>query len=153
MFDDIILLAKGGFTVYHGSIEQVEGYFSLLGINVPDRVNPPDYFIDVLEGIVKPNSQIDIKHLPLQWMLYNGHDVPKDMEGELEEMNGSNRNGRLSSVRSESLESARSEALDNVRYSHSEGTGDNQGHFKKSNDLSNRKTPGVLKQYRYYLGR
>jgi ABC-2 type transporter len=125
----------------------------MLGMNVPDRVNPPDYFIDVLEGIVKPDSEIDIKHLPLHWILYNGYDVPKDMQRDLEDINGSNRNGRLSSVRSESLESGRSDVLDNVRYSCSEGMGDDQRQSKKSTDLSNRKTPGILKQYRYYLGR
>ncbi|KAL6195805.1 hypothetical protein ACLB2K_031423 [Fragaria x ananassa] len=50
MFDDLILLAKGGLTVYHGSVKKVEEYFTSLGMAVPDRVNPPDYFIDILEG-------------------------------------------------------------------------------------------------------
>ncbi|KAF8760513.1 hypothetical protein HU200_010137 [Digitaria exilis] len=57
MFDDLILLAKGGMTVYHGPVKKVEEYFSGLGIVVPDRVNPPDYYIDILEGIVKPNAK------------------------------------------------------------------------------------------------
>ncbi|KAJ4747211.1 ABC transporter family protein [Rhynchospora pubera] len=153
MFDDLILLAKGGFTVYHGSIEKVEGYFSLLGLNVPDRVNPPDYFIDVLEGIEKPNSKIDIKHLPLQWMLYNGYDVPKDMRGDLEELDSSNRGGELSSVRSESGGSFSDGSWENVKYSNNQDTNQRKGLFRKSNDLTNRNTPGVLKQYRYYLGR
>lgn len=153
MFDDIIFLAKGGLTVYHGSIEKVEGYFSMLGLNVPDRMNPPDYFIDVLEGIVKSNAQIDIKHLPLQWILYNGYDVPKDMQGDLEEMNGSNRSSGLGSMRSESGESVTDEVWANAKYSRNDDTIHKKGFFKKSNDLTNRKTPGVLKQYRYYLGR
>ncbi|KAJ0914594.1 putative ABC-type sulfate transporter [Helianthus annuus] len=46
MFDDLVLLAKGGLTVYHGPVRKVEGYFSGLGINVPDRVNPPDFFAE-----------------------------------------------------------------------------------------------------------
>ncbi|KAF3322103.1 ABC transporter G family member 28-like protein [Carex littledalei] len=153
MFDDIIFLAKGGLTVYHGSIEKVEGYFSMLGLNVPDRMNPPDYFIDVLEGIVKSNAQIDIKHLPLQWILYNGYDVPKDMQEDLEEMNGSNRSSGLGSMRAESGESVTDEIWANARYSRNDDTIHKKDFFKKSNDLTNRKTPGVLTQYRYYLGR
>ncbi|KAI0500432.1 hypothetical protein KFK09_018644 [Dendrobium nobile] len=73
--------AKGGITVYHGSVKKVEEYFSGLGINVPERVNPPDYYIDILEGIIKPNttSEITCKQLPLRWMLHNKYDVPRDM--------------------------------------------------------------------------
>ncbi|XP_066167769.1 ABC transporter G family member 28 isoform X2 [Oryza sativa Japonica Group] len=81
MFDDLILLAKGGLTVYHGPVKKVEEYFSGLGIVVPDRVNPPDYYIDILEGIVKPNANVAVnaKDLPLRWMLHNGYEVPRDM--------------------------------------------------------------------------
>ncbi|KAG6417886.1 hypothetical protein SASPL_120083 [Salvia splendens] len=81
MFDDLILLAKGGRTVYHGPVKKVEDYFSGLGIVVPERVNPPDYYIDILEGIVKPsaNAAVKFKELPLRWMLHNGYPVPPDM--------------------------------------------------------------------------
>ncbi|KAK9168728.1 hypothetical protein Syun_000868 [Stephania yunnanensis] len=82
MFDDLILLAKGGLTVYHGPAKKVEEYFSGLGMNVPDRVNPPDHFIDILEGIVKPNTNTDdsYKMLPIRWMLYKGYPIPPDMQ-------------------------------------------------------------------------
>src|SRR5436190_5365648 len=81
MFDDLILLAKGGMTVYHGPVKKVEEYFTTLGIVVPERVNPPDYYIDILEGIVKPSGSnaVSAKDLPLRWMLHNGYDVPRDM--------------------------------------------------------------------------
>ncbi|GJM97345.1 hypothetical protein PR202_ga14265 [Eleusine coracana subsp. coracana] len=81
MFDDLILLAKGGMTVYHGPVKKVEEYFAGLGIVVPERVNPPDYYIDILEGIVKPssNAPVNVKDLPLRWMLHNGCEVPRDM--------------------------------------------------------------------------
>ncbi|KAJ3679883.1 hypothetical protein LUZ60_016161 [Juncus effusus] len=149
MFDDFILLAKGGLTVYHGSIEKVEGYFSMLGMNVPDRVNPPDYFIDVLEGITKPSSNINIKHLPLKWILYNGYEVPKDMQDDLAELDASSGGSgtEFSSARSEAGEQSGSgEVWGNVRYSL-------DGDHKKKKDLSRRVTPGILVQYRYYLGR
>ncbi|KAK6142004.1 hypothetical protein DH2020_016220 [Rehmannia glutinosa] len=81
MFDDLILLAKGGLTVYHGPVKKVEEYFAGIGIVVPERVNPPDYFIDILEGIVKPSAStaVKFKELPLRWMLHNGYPVPPDM--------------------------------------------------------------------------
>ncbi|OMO91565.1 ABC transporter-like protein [Corchorus olitorius] len=98
MFDDLILLAKGGLTVYHGSVKKVEEYFSGLGITVPERANPPDYFIDILEGIIKlsPSTGLTTKQLPVRWMLHNGYPVPMDMlkliEG-TEASSGSESNG------------------------------------------------------------
>ncbi|KAJ4917906.1 ABC transporter G family member 24 [Raphanus sativus] len=59
-FNDLVLLAKGGLTVYHGPVKDVETYFSGLGIIVPERINPPDYYIDVLEGILqRASSKVD----------------------------------------------------------------------------------------------
>ncbi|KAI3949218.1 hypothetical protein MKW92_014728, partial [Papaver armeniacum] len=51
-------------------------YFAGLGVIVPDRVNPPDYLIDLLEGVV-PSTSIDMKQLPLRWMLHNGYPIPR----------------------------------------------------------------------------
>ncbi|KAL0407094.1 UNVERIFIED_CONTAM: ABC transporter G family member 28 [Sesamum latifolium] len=85
MFDDLILLAKGGLTVYHGAVKDVEDYFAQLGLVVPERINPPDYFIDVLEGMVKPStsSGVTYEELPLRWMLHKGYPVPPDMQSNL----------------------------------------------------------------------
>ncbi|KAL6507909.1 putative white-brown complex protein 30 [Orobanche gracilis] len=79
MFDDLILLAKGGLTVYHGPVKKVEEYFASFGITVPERVNPPDHFIDILEGVVKPSAGLTVEQLPIRWMLHNGYPVPPDM--------------------------------------------------------------------------
>ncbi|CAI0472333.1 unnamed protein product [Linum tenue] len=108
MFDDFILLAKGGLTVYHGPTKKVEEYFSGIGIVVPDRVTPPDHYIDILEGIIKPSNNMTHEELPVRWMLHNGYPLHKD-----------------------------------------------QVHlnFLQSKDLSNRRNPSILRQYRYYLGR
>ncbi|XVE59029.1 hypothetical protein DITRI_Ditri05aG0012000 [Diplodiscus trichospermus] len=40
-----------------------------------------DYFIDILEGIIKLNTSIGLttKQLPVRWMLHNGYPVPMDM--------------------------------------------------------------------------
>jgi len=156
MFDDLILLAKGGLTVYHGSVKKVEEYFSGLGINVPDRVNPPDYFIDILEGIVKPNTStgINYKQLPLRWMLHNGYDVPRDMLLDDSAAESSVRGSETDSAASESgTQSVAEEVWDTVKDSVQTKRDDLGYHFLNSGDLSNRRTPGVLTQYRYFLGR
>ncbi|XP_073009295.1 ABC transporter G family member 28-like [Typha latifolia] len=146
MFDDLILLAKGGLIIYHGSVNKVEEYFAGLGINVPDRVNPPDYFIDILEGIVKPSTSTYVTHnqLPLQWMLHNGFEVPPDMQDDQKEMDESVWNNEPNSARStvDVQPVAGGQERDHLLSS-----------LPKSNDLVNRRTPSILTQYKYYLGR
>lgn len=161
MFDDLILLAKGGLTVYHGSVRKVEEYFSGLGINVPERVNPPDYFIDVLEGMVKPNlnSGVNYEQLPVRWMLHKGYPVPPDMrrnayaagltmfpEGQIgNDLNHHETTTEEHSFAGEIWQDVRSNVevrRDIIRHN-----------FLRTKDLSNRTTPGILMQYRYFLGR
>lgn len=81
MFDDVMFLAKGGRTVYLGPVDQVEEYFAGMNIVVPERINPPDHFMDVLEGITRPGERrcIDPATLPLKWIHHNGYDVPPDL--------------------------------------------------------------------------
>ncbi|KAE8727674.1 ABC transporter G family member 28 [Hibiscus syriacus] len=88
MFDDLILPARSGLTVYHGPVKKAEEYFAGLGINLPDRANPPDYYIDILEGIIKLNTDtgLTVKQLPVRWMLHNGYPVPMDMLNGMEGM-------------------------------------------------------------------
>ncbi|XP_071719365.1 putative white-brown complex homolog protein 30 [Rutidosis leptorrhynchoides] len=138
MFDDLILLAKGGLTVYHGPIKKVEEYFAGLGITIPDRINPPDYLIDILEGIIKPGD-VTTQQLPVRWMLHNGYRVPSDML-HLCDQSGTYlpSNVGQSKVRSYNGEAQR----DVPSYS-----------FFSTPDLSGRVTPGVFRQYKYYLER
>nr|KYP53068.1 ABC transporter G family member 28 [Cajanus cajan] len=157
MFDDLILLGKGGLTVYHGSAKKVEEYFSSLGIIIPERINPPDYIIDILEGIAAPggSSGLSYKELPVRWMLQNGYPIPLDM-----------RQNAVQFEISESVNSAN--VTDSNGSDHVEKTfagelwqdmrnnvklrGEKiRLNFFKSKDLSNRKTPGVFKQYKYFL--
>lgn len=138
-FNDLVLLAKGGLTVYHGPVENVEEYFSGLGIIVPERINPPDYYIDVLEGIVTNlNSDVSIKELPQRWMLHKGYSVPLDMRKE------NNNSAEPTFVR---------ELLGDVT-SNFRLRGDKIRHnFSKTKDLSYRRTPSMWLQYKYFLGR
>ncbi|XP_022742777.1 putative white-brown complex homolog protein 30 isoform X1 [Durio zibethinus] len=148
MFDDLILLAKGGLIAYHGSVKKVEEYFAGMGINVPERVNPPDHLIDILEGIVKPTG-VTREQLPIRWMLHNGYPIPADMldlVDELSTASGSNPNISGAAAVGQSFAGDRWEDVkssDEVKHDR----------YSKSHDLSNRRTPGILRQYRYFLGR
>lgn len=159
MFDDFILLAKGGLIVYHGPVKKVEEYFSSLGIVVPDRVNPPDYYIDILEGIVKPSSStaVDYKQLPVRWMLHNGYPVPMDMLQSVEGMAGTSSESSTHGATSQTPgvdeeQSLAGEIWQDVRVN-VEKKKDFLHALFSSQDSSNRITAGVFQQYRYFLGR
>ncbi|KAK2968180.1 hypothetical protein RJ640_018273 [Escallonia rubra] len=159
MFDDMILLAKGGLIVYHGSVRNAEEYFAGLGINVPERVNPPDHFIDILEGIVKPNanSPESYKELPVRWMLHNGYPVPPDMQhssaGLATSSTGVNFGNRVCTYAGNEEQSFAGEMWQDVKSNVERRRDIIRHNFLRSRDLSNRRTPGVLLQYKYFLGR
>ncbi|XAR52349.1 Monosaccharide-transporting ATPase [Bertholletia excelsa] len=160
MFDDLILLAKGGLTVYHGPVKKVEEYFSGLGIDVPERVNPPDHFIDVLEGIVKPNISTDLSYreLPVRWMLHKGYPIPADMRQNSSGIAMASPDvhiaNQISSHGDRNEEQSFAGEIWQGMMSNVQRRRDIIRHnFLKSKDLSNRRTPNVLVQYRYFLGR
>lgn len=153
-FNDLVLLAKGGLTVYHGSVNNVEEYFSGLGINVPERINPPDYYIDVLEGIVISNWNTDVgyKDLPQRWMLHKGYSVPLDMRNnsaaELE-MNPDTGNNPNNNAEQTFVGELWGDVRSNFRLRRDKI----RHNFLKSRDLSHRRTPTMWLQYKYFLGR
>lgn len=151
MFDDMIILAKGGLTVYHGSVKKIEEYFAGIGITVPDRVNPPDHYIDILEGIVKPNSDITIEQLPVRWMLHNGYPVPHDM---LKFCDGlpSSSSGPAQDDDS-SHNSFGNDLWEDVKTNVEIQKDQLQHNYSNSQDNSNRVTPSLGRQYRYFIGR
>ncbi|XP_024984475.1 putative white-brown complex homolog protein 30 [Cynara cardunculus var. scolymus] len=139
MFDDLILLAKGGLTVYHGPVKKVEEYFAGLGITIPDRVNTPDYLIDVLEGITKPEGDVTAQQLPVKWMLHNGYRVPPDML-HLCDQSGNSSPPSASESKNKSYNGEIQRDVPTYN-------------FFTTPDLSGRVTPGVFTQYKYYLER
>ncbi|KAK1275523.1 ABC transporter G family member 28 [Acorus gramineus] len=157
MFDDLILLAKGGLTVYHGSVKKVEEYFAGLGIHVPERVNPPDHFIDILEGIVKPStsSSVSYKQLPIRWMMHNGYEIPPDMQRSAGIDTSVRGGGSVTGTNSDGTEeqSFAGELWEDVKCAVELKKDNIEHNFSKSKDLSERRTPGVFRQYRYFLGR
>ena len=50
LFDDVLLLGKGGSTVYLGESAKCLDYFQGSGFECGDRVNPADFFMDVIAG-------------------------------------------------------------------------------------------------------
>ncbi|KAL2896651.1 ABC transporter G family member 24 [Bienertia sinuspersici] len=155
MFDDLILLANGGLMVYHGSVRKVEEYFEGLGIVVPERVNPPDHYIDILEGLVGPSqsSNFSYKDLPLRWMLHNGYSIPEDMQSRAAELENSQGIGSESSGSVGELQSFTTEIWQDLRCNVEQRRDHIRHFFLRKKDLANRRTPGVILQYKYFLGR
>ncbi|KAL0436408.1 UNVERIFIED_CONTAM: ABC transporter G family member 28 [Sesamum radiatum] len=143
MFDDLILLAKGGLTA-SGSR--------------PERVNPPDYFIDILEGIVKPPAGAAVKfnELPLRWMLHNGYAVPPDMldsAGMASPVPTGSAPGASPAAKAVEEISFVGDLWQDVKFAVGQKADQILHNFTKSADLSERQTPSILQQYKYFLGR
>jgi ATP-binding cassette subfamily G (WHITE) protein 2 (SNQ2) len=49
-FDNLLLLKRGGNTVYFGAIDQLSEYFSNKGVDIPKDVNPAERMIDIVSG-------------------------------------------------------------------------------------------------------
>ena len=149
MFDDLVLLAKGGLTAYHGPVKKVEEYFAGIGITVPERVNPPDHFIDILEGLEKPKG-VTHEQLPVRWMLHNGYPVPPDMLKLCDFDTSASDSTHGQNTKDDAGEpsiggNVRQDVKSNVEMQHD--------HFLSHKDLSNRRTPGLARQFRYFIGR
>ena len=52
LFHDVLLLGKGGFTVYLGPAHDAKGYFESLGYTFPPQCNPADHIMDIIGGEV-----------------------------------------------------------------------------------------------------
>lgn len=61
LFHSMLLLGKGGQTVFLGSSEQALNYFSNLGFVLPPNENPADFFLDVISGEVRREGDPDFQ--------------------------------------------------------------------------------------------
>lgn len=59
MFNDVLLLGKGGRTVYLGPSIDAVGYFESLGFPCPGTENPADFVLDVIGGDVQQQGNPD----------------------------------------------------------------------------------------------
>ncbi|CAN6997652.1 unnamed protein product [Brassica rapa subsp. trilocularis] len=154
MFQDLVLLAKGGLTVYHGPVKEVEEYFSGLGIIVPERINPPDYYIDVLEGIVTDlNSDVGYKELPQRWMIHKGYSVPLDMQNNNSAKDLVMNPDVVSNTSCNAEQTFVRELWGDVNSNFRMHSDKIRHNFLQSRDLSCRRNPSIWPQYKYFLGR
>ncbi|RMX47630.1 hypothetical protein pdam_00015147, partial [Pocillopora damicornis] len=56
-FHKVLFLAPGGQTVFLGSVREAENYFDMLGFQVPEKVNPADFYMDVIGGLCKGSEE------------------------------------------------------------------------------------------------
>lgn len=61
MFDDLVLLAKGGQTAYYGPQADVQAYFESLGFSIPAHVNPADAYMDIISGLVTAENGLEAR--------------------------------------------------------------------------------------------
>ena len=52
-FDNVTLLAPGGKTVYNARTDRIMQYFDSMGYAKPELVNPADFILDVISGMVE----------------------------------------------------------------------------------------------------
>jgi len=68
LFDDVLLLGKGGQTVYQGESAKAKDYLLGLGFRMPANENPADWFIDVLSGeVTNEAGDYSLKKLFEKW--------------------------------------------------------------------------------------
>jgi ATP-binding cassette subfamily G (WHITE) protein 2 (SNQ2) len=81
-FDNLLLLAKGGKTVYNGPIgheaAQVKAYFASRGAPCPEAANPAEHMIDVVSGHLSKHQDWN-----RTWL---DSDENRTLERELEEL-------------------------------------------------------------------
>ncbi|KAG0609196.1 hypothetical protein M758_8G165400 [Ceratodon purpureus] len=156
MFDDVMFLAKGGYTVYLGPVDEIEGYFSRLGLEVPDRINPPDYYMDALEGAAHQarSSYIDPRTLPVQWMMHKGYQIPNEMLTMATGISTSVENQALVHPESSRFGATFAQQACLELYQKFAVIWDGiEAALSRVNDLSGRRTPGFFRQLRIILHR
>jgi hypothetical protein len=57
----VLLLGKGGFTCYIGSAKGALPYFEKQGFVLPSRMNPADFFMDVIAGDISRQDDPEFK--------------------------------------------------------------------------------------------
>ncbi|GFS35510.1 ABC transporter family protein [Actinidia rufa] len=135
MFDDLILLAKGGLTVYHGPVKKVEEYFAGLGINVPERVNPPDHLLMFWRTLLSSTSSgTSSKSFPSSVEVNLGNQINYSHAGTGEQ-------------------SFAGEIWQDVMCNVELQRDITRHNFLRSRDLSNWRTTGVFMQYKHFVGR
>eukprot|EP00762_Andalucia_godoyi_P002220 ANDGO_07546.mRNA.1 ABC transporter G family member 24 len=75
-FDDLLILGKGGRTIYIGAGEDALPYFESLGFHCPPRVNAADFLMDIASGKVcreRESIPFDSCLLPSLWEMHQSN--------------------------------------------------------------------------------
>ena len=67
-FHKLLFLAPGGKTVFQGTVAEAENYFKNLGYQKPDKVNPADFYMDVIGGMCERTHSSSNLTLPECWV-------------------------------------------------------------------------------------
>ncbi|KAL4448129.1 hypothetical protein ABPG75_005348 [Micractinium tetrahymenae] len=67
LFDDLLLLGKGGRTVFYGRVADMQSYFEDLGFEFPLQQNPIDSVMDIVSGAVMRTGQASATELFDLW--------------------------------------------------------------------------------------
>ncbi|RHZ83223.1 hypothetical protein Glove_99g57 [Diversispora epigaea] len=68
MFDDLMLLGKGGRVVYFGPRDQAMKHFNELGFILPEDESEPDFIMEIASGRVKPKDiDLSLEKLYYEW--------------------------------------------------------------------------------------
>ena len=68
-FHKVLFLAPGGRTVFLGTVPEAENYFERLGYQKPEKVNPADFYMDVIGGVCESSDE-SLGTLPERWEQY-----------------------------------------------------------------------------------
>lgn len=60
-FTNVLLLGVGGKTVYMGPAEDMATYFETIGFPLPPQMNPADYYMDVIAGLIPCEKNSNFK--------------------------------------------------------------------------------------------
>ena len=71
-FHKVLFLAPGGKTVFQGTVPDAENYFDNLGFEKPAKVNPADFYMDVIGGMCERKKSRPVSETPLSdhWEQY-----------------------------------------------------------------------------------
>lgn len=87
MFDDLLLLGKGGKIVYLGPCSEAVNYFEKLGFKCPPKVNPADFLMDVTNGDIEREGEEEftIQTLFDKWETYPKEEFQQKVQTSIQE--------------------------------------------------------------------
>ncbi|KAJ3451100.1 abc transporter g family member [Anaeramoeba flamelloides] len=175
MFTYVLLLGKGGRTVYLGPTRFSHPYFEFLGFKCPEHVNPADWMMDIIAGnekIVGSNEKFDPKQLFEDWVNIGVPFTEKAVEndkppkGNIRDYTDENGNVKLDFVNndndSSSSDSSSDDDSSNSDIELNEKTKKKKStkkykispkELRRAKDGRERKTPGFFRQFCIFFTR